>query len=135
MIVIYTRNKYDNKTKMMIQFCKEYKLTYKIHDIKENPLKQGDISHFLIESVDGTFSIVKDELLYKDKQIDIEKLTMKELLILLEDNPKYVKLPIISNHNGKILYKDEIDAEGVRIFMSKEVRKKERQELRKYMYI
>lgn len=128
MIVIYTRNKYDNKTKMMINFCKEYKIEYKMHDIKEYPLKQTDINHFLMESVDGTLSIVKDDLLYKDKNIDVESLTMKELLNLLESNQKYVKLPIITNYNGKILFNDEIDAEGIRIFMPKELRKKERKE-------
>lgn len=135
MIIIYTRNKYDNKTKMMVNFCKEYKLTYKVHDIKEIPLKQDDINFFMMESVDGTLSIVKDELLYKDKKIDVEQLTIKQLLSLLEDNQKYIKLPIVSNHDGKTLYNDEIDNEGIRIFMSKELRKKERRELREFMYI
>ncbi len=112
MIVIYTSPGCAGCRKLK-QWLKEHDISYIEKNIFKVLLNEAEIRHFLIRSENGTDDIIsKRSKILTEQDIDIDSMSVDELIAFIRNNPSVLKRPIIVNENTfQVGYdSEEIDA-------------------------
>lgn len=71
-------------------------IPFKEVNILKTPLKERDLMDILNKSLDGTDEIISTRSkIFKEKNIDIDSMSVKELVNFIKENPSILKRPII----------------------------------------
>lgn len=74
----------------------EQEIPFKEINILKTPLTENDLKEMLNKSLDGTEEIVSTRSkIFKEKDIDVESMSVSELLKFITENPTILKRPII----------------------------------------
>lgn len=105
MITIYTSSSCTS-CKKVIAWFDEQKIPYIEKNIFSHMLREDDIKDILTKSENGTDDIIsKRSKIIKDNNIDIESMSIKELIKFAKDNPSVLKRPIIvDDHRIQVGY-------------------------------
>ena len=119
MIVIYTSPGCASCRKVK-QWLKEKDLPYIEKNIFKTLLNDSEIKHLLIRSENGTDDIIsKRSKVIQENNIDIDSMTLDNLISFIKHNPSVLKRPIILNEkNFQVGY----DAEEITMFVPEELR-------------
>jgi len=119
MIVIYTSPGCASCRKVK-QWLKEKDLPYIEKNIFKTLLNDNEIKHLLIRSENGTDDIIsKRSKVIQENNIDIDSMTLDNLISFIKHNPSVLKRPIILNEkNFQVGY----DAEEITMFVPEELR-------------
>ena len=101
----------------------QYKIPYSEKNIFSIKLSPEDIYKMLANSENGFEDIISTRSkVFKEKHLEPENMTIKELVSFIIDNPSVLKRPIIINENElQVGYNNE----DITIFLPKELRNKE----------
>jgi regulatory protein spx len=96
------------------------KIPYETKNILSGSLTRDEIKEILSKSMDGTDEIISTRSnVIKDNKIDLNSLSLKELIDFIHDNPSCLKRPIIMDEKKiQVGY----NAEEIRSFIPKEKR-------------
>ena len=112
MITIYTSSSCSS-CKKVISWFKEQEIPYVEKNIFSHVFNENDLRDILNKSENGTDDIVsKRSKIFKEGNINIEEMTIKNLIKFLKENPSVLKRPIIvDDHRIQVGYnQDEIRA-------------------------
>lgn len=112
MIVIYTSPGCAGCRKLKA-WLKERSIQYIEKNIFKVLLNPVEIKHLLMRSENGTDDIIsKRSKIIVENKIDIDSMSIDELILFIKNNPSILKRPIIINeHNFQVGYDaEEIDA-------------------------
>lgn len=101
-------------------WLEEYQLDFKEKNIYHDPLTVQDLKEILRLTDNGTEEIISyRSQAYQNLDIDLDELTMNQLLELLIEEPSLVRRPIIMDDRRlQIGYNEE----DIRMFLPREVR-------------
>lgn len=101
----------------------QYKIPYSEKNIFSIKLSEDDIYRMLANSENGFEDIISTRSkVFKEKQLEPDSMSIKELVAFIIDNPSVLKRPIIINENElQVGYNNE----DITIFLPKELRNKE----------
>ena len=101
----------------------QYKIPYSEKNIFSIKLSEEDIYKMLTNSENGFDDIISTRSkVFKEKHLEPETMTTKQLVSFIIDNPSVLKRPIIINENElQVGYNNE----DITIFLPKELRNKE----------
>lgn len=120
MIVIYTSPGCASCRKVK-QWMHERNLKFIEKNIFTTLLNENEIKHLLMRSENGTEDIIsKRSKVIQESKIDIEELSIKELVAFIQKNPSVLKRPIILNERSFLVGYDE---EEIGVFVPPELRK------------
>ncbi len=111
MIIVYTSPSCSSCRKVKKWF-EEQKIPYKERNIFTSILKESELKNILEKTENGTEDIISTRSkIIKEGNIDIESMSLNELLKFIQENPSVLKRPIIiSDSNLQIGYnKEEIE--------------------------
>lgn len=95
MIKIYLSPSCASCRKVKAWFNEE-KIPYKEINILKEKLNEEDLKEMLEKSLDGTDEIISTRSkIFKEQNIDVDKMSVKELLNFIQQNPTILKRPII----------------------------------------
>lgn len=95
MIKIYSSPSCASCRKVKTWFDKE-KIPYHEINILKDPLTEKDLKEMLEKSLDGTDEIISTRSkIFKELNIDVEAMSVHELLLFIRQNPTILKRPII----------------------------------------
>lgn len=95
MIKIYSSPSCSSCRKVIAWF-KEEQIPYVEINILKTPLTLDDLKEMLEKSLDGTDEIISTRSkVFKEENIDVDKMSLKELLLFIQKNPTILKRPII----------------------------------------
>ncbi len=119
MIVVYTSPGCASCRKVK-QWLKDRNLPFIEKNIFKTLLNDSEIRHLLIRSENGTDDIVsKRSKIIQEKHIDLDTMTIEQLIAFIKQNPSVLKRPIILNEkNFQVGY----DAEEITMFVPEELR-------------
>ncbi len=119
MIVVYTSPGCASCRKVK-QWLKDRDLPFIEKNIFKTLLNDSEIRHLLIRSENGTDDIVsKRSKIIQENHIDIDAMTVEQLIKFIKNNPSVLKRPIILNErNFQVGY----DAEEITMFVPEELR-------------
>jgi regulatory protein spx len=105
----------------------EHGIEYTERNILADPLTADEIKSILRLTEDGTEEIIsKNSNTYKELDVDIDSLPLKQLYQLIMDNPKILKRPIMLDEKRiQVGYNDE----EIRSFLPRKLRTFSYQEL------
>jgi regulatory protein spx len=105
----------------------EHGIEYTERNILADPLTADEIKSILRLTEDGTEEIIsKNSNTYKELEVDIDSLPLKQLYQLIMDNPKILKRPIMLDEKRiQVGYNDE----EIRSFLPRKLRTFSYQEL------
>jgi regulatory protein spx len=105
----------------------EHGIEYTERNILADPLRADEIKAILRLTEDGTEEIIsKNSNTYKELDVDIDSLPLKQLYQLIMDNPKILKRPIMLDEKRiQVGYNDE----EIRSFLPRKLRTFSYQEL------
>jgi len=108
-------------------WLEEQELDYSEKNIYHDPLTKEDIKNILMLTDEGTSEIISyRSQAYQDLDINIEDLSMNELLELFTEKPSLIRRPIIMDDKRlQIGYNEE----EIRCFLPREVREFELAEI------
>lgn len=107
MIVVYTSPGCASCRKVK-QWLNQRGLKYIEKNIFTTVLNEGEIKHLLMRSENGTEDIIsKRSKVIQESNIDIEELSLKELVLFIQNNPSVLKRPIIVNERNFLVGYDE----------------------------
>ena len=112
MIVVYTSPGCASCRKVK-QWLKERNLPYLEKNIFTTLLNETEIRHLLMRSENGSEDIIsKRSKIIQQNAIDLDEMTLSELVHFIQENPSILKRPIILNErNFQVGYdEEEIDA-------------------------
>ena len=112
MITIYTSSSCPS-CKKVISWFKEQDIPFIEKNIFSHVFKEEDLRDILNKSENGTDDIIsKRSKIIKEKGINVEEMTIKELIKCAKDNPSVLKRPIIvDDHRIQVGYNpDDIGA-------------------------
>lgn len=112
MIVIYTSPGCAGCRKLK-SWLKDKSIDYVEKNIFKVLLNPKEIKHLLMRSENGTDDIIsKRSKIIVENKIDIDSMSIDELIMFIKNNPSILKRPIILNeHNFQVGYDaEEIDA-------------------------
>ncbi len=119
MIVIYTSPGCASCRKVK-QWMHEHQLKFIEKNIFTTLLNENEIKHLLMRSENGTEDIIsKRSKIIQESKINIEELSIKELVKFVQDNPSVLKRPIILNERSFLVGYDE---EEIGAFVPPELR-------------
>lgn len=85
-----------NSCRKVIKWFDEQKIPYVQKNIFARPLTEEELKDMLMKSENGTEDIISTRSkIVKENNIDIDSMTVKELLRFIQDNPSVLKRPII----------------------------------------
>ncbi len=120
MIVIYTSPGCSSCRKVRA-WLKERNLTYVEKNIFTTLLNEVEIKHLLERSENGTDDIIsKRSKIMKNLKIDLDHLSINELIQFIQANPSILKRPIILNER---VFQVGYDEEEIDAFVPQELRK------------
>lgn len=101
----------------------QYKIPYSEKNIFSIKLSKEDIFKMLANSENGFDDIISTRSkVFKEKHLEPDKMTIKELVEFIIENPSVLKRPIIINENElQVGYNNE----DITIFLPKELRNRE----------
>lgn len=95
MIKIYISRSCSSCRKVKAWFKNE-KIPFEEIDILKDPITEDDLKEMLEKSLDGTEEIISTRSkVFKEQNIDVDSMSIKELLAFVKDNPTILKRPII----------------------------------------
>lgn len=120
MIVVYTSPGCASCRKVK-QWLKDRNLKFIEKNIFSTLLNENEIRHLLMRSENGTEDIIsKRSKIIQEKQIDVEEMSVKDLVRFVQQNPSVLKRPIIINERNFLVGYDE---EEIGAFVPQELRK------------
>lgn len=120
MIVIYTSPGCASCRKVK-QWLKDRDLAYVEKNIFSTLLNENEIKHLLMRSENGTDDIIsKRSKIIQESKIDVEDMSVKELVRFVQLNPSILKRPIILNEQS---FQVGYDEEEIDAFVPKELRR------------
>ncbi len=120
MIVVYTSPGCASCRKVK-QWLKDRNLKFIEKNIFSTLLNENEIRHLLMRSENGTEDIIsKRSKIIQEKQIDVEEMSIKDLVRFVQQNPSVLKRPIIINERNFLVGYDE---EEIGAFVPQELRK------------
>ncbi len=108
MIKIYTSPSCSSCRKVK-QWFDEQKIPYEEHNIFSSSLSEAELKEILYKSENGTDDIISTRSkVIKEKEIDINSLTMSEVVKFIKENPSVLKRPImVDKHRIQVGYNSE----------------------------
>ena len=95
MIKIYSSPSCSSCRKVKSWFKKE-QIPFSEINILKDPLTEEDLKEMLEKSLDGTDEIISTRSkIFKEQNIDVDAMSIKELLSFIQQNPSILKRPII----------------------------------------
>lgn len=95
MIKIYSSPSCSSCRKVKAWFIQE-KIPFVEINILKDKLTENDLKEMLEKSLDGTDEIISTRSkIFKEQKIDVDKMSIKELLSFIQENPTVLKRPII----------------------------------------
>lgn len=91
------------------EFLKDQKLPYVEKNIISSVLNEKELKEILAKSENGTDDIIsKRSKVIKESKVDVDKMTMSELITFIKKNPTILKRPIIvSDRLVQVGYNEE----------------------------
>jgi regulatory protein spx len=119
MIKIYTTPSCSSCRKVKA-FFNEWEIPFVEHDITKTPLEKKDILDILYKTENGAEDIISTRSkLFKEKKVDLETMTLAELIVFIQENPTVLKRPIIVDERKmQVGY----NAEEITVFIPREKR-------------
>lgn len=119
MIVVYTSPGCASCRKVK-QWLKERDIPFIEKNLFKTLLNDNEIKHLLMRSENGTDDIIsKRSKIIQESGVDIDSMTINELVEFVKNNPSVLKRPIIvSENNFQVGY----DADEITAFLPKELR-------------
>ena len=103
-----------------VAFLKEQKIAYTEKNIMTSVLNEEELKDILAKSENGTDDIIsKRSKVFKEKNLDVDNMTIKELINFIRENPTILKRPIIVNDR---LIQVGYNSEEIRTFIPRELR-------------
>lgn len=108
-------------TKKARQWMVKNEIPFVDRNIKEEPLTVGELQDILRMTLDGTDGIIATRSnIYKELNLDLEELSLLELLGIIHEHPRLLKSPIIVDEKKlQIGYHEE----EIRQFLPRKTRK------------
>ena len=104
-----------------IAFLKEQNIAYQEKNILSSVLNEQELKEILFKSENGTEDIIsKRSKVFKESNIDVDELTVKQLIEFIRNNPTVLKRPIIVNDR---LIQVGYNEEEIRVFIPPELRR------------
>lgn len=127
MITIYTISSCTSCKKAKT-WLNSHKLPYKEQNIGKEPLTKAEIIDILSKTENGVDSIISSKNRYvKALDLDVNDLSLNQVIDLIQDNPRILKSPIlVDNKRLQVGYKED----DIRIFLPRAVRDVENSEAR-----
>ncbi len=120
MIVVYTSPGCASCRKVK-QWLKERNLKFVEKNIFSTLLNENEIRHLLMRSENGTEDIIsKRSKIIQEQKVNVEDLSIKELVRFIQQNPSVLKRPIILNERNFLVGYDE---EEIGAFIPLELRR------------
>ncbi len=119
MIVVYTSPGCASCRKVK-QWLKDRGLKFLEKNIFTTLLNESEIKHLLMRSENGTEDIIsKRSKIIQESKIDLDEMSMNELVRFIQNNPSVLKRPIILNERSFLVGYDE---EEIGAFVPPELR-------------
>lgn len=119
MIVLYSSPGCASCRKVR-QWLKDRNLKFIEKNIFTSVLSEKEIKHLLMRSENGTEDIIsKRSKVMQESQLDLEELSMSELITFIQRHPSVLKRPIIMNDKSFLVGYDE---EEIDAFLPTELR-------------
>ena len=114
MIKIYTTPSCSSCRKVKKWFD-EQKIAYEEKNIFSANLNESELKDILAKSENGTEDIISERSkIIKENNIDIESMSLKELISFIRENPSVLKRPImVDDHKIQVGY----NPEDIRVFI------------------
>mgnify|MGYP001228268054 CR=1 FL=1 len=110
-------------TRKARKWLKAHDIPYVYKDITRKPITVEEIQHILRLTEEGTKDIISTRSnVYKQLDINLDTIPMKELYKLIQEHPRLLRHPIIFDENRLQIGYDE---HNIRQFIPKEERKKQ----------
>lgn len=107
MIVVYTSPGCASCRKVK-NWLKDHELKFIEKNIFHTPLNESEIKHLLMRSENGTEDIIsKRSKIIQEKDINVEEMSMNELVGFIQENPSVLKRPIVLNEKTFLVGYDE----------------------------
>ncbi len=107
MIVVYTSPGCASCRKVK-NWLRDHNLKFLEKNIFHTFLNESEIKHLLMRSENGTEDIIsKRSKVIQESKINIEELSMNELVRFIQDNPSVLKRPIVLNEKIFLVGYDE----------------------------
>lgn len=119
MIVLYTSPGCASCRKVK-KFLKEHDLEFIEKNIITLPLNEIELRHLIQRSENGTSDIISTRSkIIRESDIDIDSMSLSELIRFIQTNPTVLRRPIIvSNRNFQVGY----DEEEIEMFLPRKIR-------------
>lgn len=119
MLTIYTSPSCSSCRKAK-RWLEEHKIKFHEVNLFTEPIKEKDIEKMLKLSPDGFDSIISTRSkIIKDQNIDIEALSMRQLINIIIEEPSILKRPIMIDGDQMLVGYNE---EEIRVFIPKDLR-------------
>jgi len=104
-------------------WLEEYDIPYTEKNMAHEPLEIDEIKSIMRLTEDGTEDIISTRSkAFKELNIDIDELSLKELFVLIQENPTLIRRPIILDERRlQIGYNED----EIRQFVPREIREME----------
>ena len=120
MIRIYTAPSCASCRKVKA-WLKEHQIPYVEKNIFSTLLRESELKELLERSENGTDDIIsKRSKIIKENKIDLDDLSINELIHFIQENPSVLKRPIIIDERR---FQVGYNAEEIRAFIPRELRK------------
>ena len=120
MIRIYTAPSCASCRKVKA-WLKDHQIPYVEKNIFSTLLRENELQELLERSENGTDDIIsKRSKIIKENQIDLDDMSIKELIHFIQENPSVLKRPIIIDERR---FQVGYNAEEIRVFIPRELRK------------
>ncbi len=119
MIVVYTSPGCASCRKVK-QWLKDRELKFIEKNIFSTILNENEIKHLLMRSENGTEDIIsKRSKIIQESKIDLDEMSLNELVRFIQQNPSVLKRPILLNERNFLVGYDE---EEIGAFIPPELR-------------
>ncbi len=119
MLKIYTSPSCSSCRKVK-EFLKDQNIEYTEKNIISSILNEKELKEILSKSENGTDDIIsKRSKIIKERNIDVDSMTVPQLIGFIRDNPTVLKRPIIVNDR---LIQVGYNEEEIRVFIPRELR-------------
>lgn len=127
MLKIYTMSSCTSCKKAK-KWLNSHQLHYKEHNLSKESITKDEIMEILTKTENGVASIVSSKNRYaKELNVDIEDLSVSQVINLIKENPRILKSPIlIDNKRLQVGYKED----DIRAFLPRAFRNVENTEAR-----
>ncbi len=120
MIVVYTSPGCASCRKVK-QWLKDRNLPFEEKNIFKTLLNEDEIRYLLMRSENGTDDIIsKRSKVISENNIDIDNMSVNEVIRFIQENPSVLKRPIILNEKS---FQVGYDSEEIGVFIPQELRR------------